>query len=178
MTTPTTQELFLKFCLLSLMAVGGASAVLPEMHRQIVEVSGWISSAEFAALYAITQAAPGPNVLIVSLIGWKLAGIKGALACTIGMCGPTSLLAYGVGKLWYRFSHSPWRKAIERGLAPITIGLVLGSACLLVEATGSSWQLYALAIASAGAAYWSKLNPLWWLAMGGLLGGPGWLQAG
>lgn len=162
--TPTLLELFFKFCLISIMAVGGASAVLPEMHRQVVDVSGWMSSAEFAALYAITQAAPGPNVLIVSLIGWKLAGIKGALVCTVGMCGPTSLLAYNVGKLWYRFGHSPWRKAIERGLAPITIGLVLGSACLLVEATGSSWQMYVLALGSAAASYWSKRNPLYWLS--------------
>ena len=171
MMAPTTLELFIKFCLLSLMAVGGASAVLPEMHRQIVEVSGWMSSAEFAALYAITQAAPGPNVLIVSLIGWKLAGIKGALVCTLGMCGPTSLLAYGMGKLWYRFSHSPWRKAIERGLAPITIGLVLGSACLLVQAAGSNWQLYAVAVASAVVSYWGKQNPLWCLVAGAILGG-------
>jgi len=167
---PSITELFLRFCLLSVMAVGGASAVLPEMHRQIVEVNGWIGSAEFATLYAITQAAPGPNVLIVSLIGWKLAGITGAIVSTIGMCGPTSLLAFGVGKLWDRFSHSPWRKAIERGLAPITIGLMLGSGCLLVQTAGHGWAIYALAGGSAFASYYSRQNPLWWLAIAAVLG--------
>ncbi|MDB5887196.1 MAG: chromate transporter [Rhodocyclales bacterium] len=170
MTPPSILELFLRFCLLSLMAVGGANAVLPEMHRQIVEAHGWISSAEFASLYAIAQAAPGPNVLIVSLIGWKLAGLVGAIACTIGMCAPSSLLAYGAGKLWYRFSGSPWRIAIERGLAPITIGLVLGSGCLLAQTAGGHWQTYALTAGSAVASYRSGKNPLWWLAAGALLG--------
>jgi chromate transporter len=173
MTPPSITELFLRFCLLSLMAVGGANATLPELHRQIVETHGWMSSAEFASLYAITQAAPGPNVLIVSLIGWKLAGFAGALACTIGMCAPSSILAYGVGKLWYRFSQSPWRQAIQRGLAPITIGLVLGSGCLLVKAAGAGWQAYALAAGSAVASYHSRSNPLWWLAAAALLGGLG-----
>ncbi|MDB5800347.1 MAG: chromate transporter [Rhodocyclales bacterium] len=173
MTPPSVVELFFRFCLLSLMAVGGASATLPELHRQIVETHGWISSAEFASLYAITQAAPGPNVLIVSLIGWKLAGLGGALVCTIGMCGPSSLLAFGVGKLWDRFSHSDWRKAIERGLTPITIGLVLGSGCLLVRTTGDSWQVYAFAACGAALSYYSDKNPLWWLAAAALLGGLG-----
>jgi chromate transporter len=170
MTPPSLFELLLRFSLLSIVAIGGASAVLPEMHRQVVEVNGWLGSSEFATLYAITQAAPGPNVLIVSLIGWKLAGIPGALACTLGMCGPSSVLAFGVGHLWDRFSHSPWRKAIEAGLAPITIGLVLGSGCLLVQAAGRDWGIYAIAAASAVAAYMSRRSPLWWLAAGALLG--------
>ena len=167
---PSSTELFVRFCLLSLMAVGGASATLPEMHRQIVELNGWMGSVEFATLYAITQAAPGPNVLIVSLIGWKLAGIWGAIVSTIGMCGPSSLLAFCVGKLWDRFSHSPWRKAIERGLAPITIGLILGSGCLLVQTAGRGWPIYALAGTSAVASYYSRMNPLWWLAIAAILG--------
>lgn len=175
MSTPSLGDLFLRFCLFSLMAVGGANALLPEIHRQVVEVGGWMSSLEFASLYAIAQAAPGPNVLVVSLIGWKVAGIPGALVCTLGMCAPSSALAYGVGHLWYRFSHSPWRKAVERGLAPITIGLVLGSGCLLVSTTGQDWQLYAVAIATAIAAYFSRANPLFWLAGAAALGGFGWL---
>jgi chromate transporter len=167
---PSLIELFVRFCLLSLLAVGGASAALPEIHRQIVEVNGWISSAQFASLYAITQAAPGPNVLIVSLIGWKLAGIGGAVACTIGMCAPSSLLAFFVGKLWDRYGHSPWRVAIERGLAPITIGLILGSGCLLVQTAGHGWLVYVLAAASAVASYYSRLNPLVWLVVAAAMG--------
>lgn len=172
---PTSTDLFLRFCLLSLLAVGGANSTLPEMHRQIVEVNGWISSAEFASLYAITQAAPGPNVLIVSVIGWKIAGITGALACTAGMCGPSSLLAYTVGKLWFRYQHSPWRRIIERALAPITIGLVLGSGCLLTRTTSAHWQGYVLAFVTAILAFRLRVNPLWWLICAALIGATGLL---
>jgi chromate transporter len=173
---PTLTGLFLRFCLFSLMAVGGATALIPEMHRQVVDLQGWMSNGDFAALFAIAQAAPGPNVIFVSLIGWKLAGIPGALVCTLGMCGPSALLAFTVGRLWDRFGHSRWRLAIERGLAPITIGLVLGSGCLLVQATGTRWPLLAVAALSAVLSYRSRKNPLWWLAGAALLGGVGALS--
>jgi chromate transporter len=108
-------QLFLNCCILSLMAVGGANALIPELHRQVVEVNNWMSGGEFASLFAIAQAAPGPNMLIISLIGWKLAGITGALVATLAMCGPSSLLAYGVGQLWERFgdaiSNAAWRQS-------------------------------------------------------------------
>jgi chromate transporter len=147
--------------------------MIPEMHRQVVELNGWMNNADFAALFAIAQAAPGPNVIFVSLIGWKLAGIPGALVCTFGMCAPSALLAFTVGRLWDRFRHSPWRQAIERGLAPITIGLVLGSGCLLVQATGTRWPLLAVAAITAVLSYRSSNNPLWWLAGAAVLGGVG-----
>jgi chromate transporter len=146
------------------------------MHRQVVDLHGWMSSADFATLFAIAQAAPGPNVLFVSLIGWKLAGIPGALVCTLGMCLPSALLAFAVGKLWDRFRDSLLRQAIERGLAPITIGLVLGSGCLLVQATGTRESLLVVASLSAVLSFRSKLNPLWWLAGAALLGGVGALS--
>ena len=176
MTQPSLAGLFLRFSLFSLMAVGGATALIPEMHRQVVELNGWMNNADFAALFAIAQAAPGPNVIFVSLIGWKLAGIPGALVCTLGMCAPSGLLAFAMGRLWDRFQHSPWRKAIERGLAPITIGLVLGSGCLLVKATGTHWQFLGIAGVSAALSYGSRQNPLWWLAGAALLGGVGALS--
>jgi chromate transporter len=173
---PSFTGLFLRFSLFSLMAVGGATAMIPEMHRQVVDLNGWMNNADFAALFAIAQAAPGPNVIFVSLIGWKLAGIPGALVCTLGMCLPSALLAYQVGRLWDRFRPSPWRQAIERGLAPITIGLVLGCGCLLVQATGTRWPLLAIAALSAVLSYRSRQNPLWWLAGAALLGGVGALS--
>ena len=176
MTQPSLSGLFLRFSLFSLMAVGGATALIPEMHRQVVDLNGWMNNADFAALFAIAQAAPGPNVIFVSLIGWKLAGIPGALVCTLGMCTPSALLAFGVGRLWDRFRPSPWRQAIERGLAPITIGQVLGSGCLLVQATGIRWPLLAVAALSAVLSFRSRANPLWWLAGAALLGGVGALN--
>lgn len=173
MTGPSLSELFFRFCLFSLMAVGGANALLPEIFRQVVEVDQWLMSAEFATFYAIAQAAPGPNVLIVALIGWKLLGIPGALACMVGMVTPSSIIAFGVGKLWYRFRTSLWRKAVELGLAPITVGLVLGSGCLLLTTAATNWRLYAVAGATTVAAYFLRHNPLWWLAIAAMLGALG-----
>lgn len=173
--TPSISELFWRFCFFSLMAVGGANALLPEIFRHVVILDKWLLSAEFATFYAIAQAAPGPNVLIVALIGWKLQGLPGALACMIGMVLPSSLIAFGVGKLWYRFRDSPWRKMIERGLAPITIGLVLGSGCLLLNTAASSWKLYLIGIATAIASYFFRHNPLWWLAIAAVCGVMGWV---
>jgi len=174
-TTPSLTALFFRFCLFSLMAVGGATALIPEMHRQVVDLHGWMGNADFAALFAIAQAAPGPNVIFVSLIGWKLAGIPGALVCTLGMCLPAAGLAFAVGRIWDRFQHSPWRRAIEQGLAPLTVGLVLGSGCLLVKATSPHWQLGLAAAASTVLSFCSGRNPLWWLAGAALLGGFGLL---
>jgi chromate transporter len=168
-------RLFFTCCLFSLMAVGGANALIPEMHREVVEVNGWMSSTEFASLFAIAQAAPGPNMLIISLIGWKVAGIAGAVVSTVAMCGPSSLLAFGVGRLLQRFHDAPWRRIIERGLAPITIGLVLGSGCLLAKAANTSWPGYVLTAASVILALRTKLNPLWLLAGGALIGLTGWI---
>lgn len=175
MIAPAFSTLFLRFCLFSLMAVGGANALLPEIFRQTVMVDHWISGNEFATFYAIAQAAPGPNVLIVALIGWKVLGIPGALVSLVGMVVPSSLIAFHVGKLWYRFRSSPWRQAIERGLAPITVGLVLGSGCLLLSKAATNWHLLALGLATTVAAFSLRHNPLWWLALAAILGALGWV---
>lgn len=175
MNQPTLAWLFLRFSLFSLLAVGGATALIPELHRQMVGLNAWMNNGAFAALFAIAQAAPGPDVIFVSLIGWKLAGIRGALVCTLGVCVPSALLAFGLGRIWDRFGDSLWLLAIERGLAPVTLGLVLGSGCLLLKTTGSRWPLLAIAVVSAGLSYHSRKNPLWWLAGAALLGGAGTL---
>jgi len=158
------------FTLLSLVAIGGANAVLPEMHRQVVDVSGWMSGAEFAALFAIAQAAPGPNVLIVSLVGWKVAGLPGALVSTLAMCGPSSVLAFGIGRLAHRFQHAPIRPIIQSGLVPITIGIVLASGYLLAEAVDQNWAAYGITAFTVLIVLKKRLNPLWLLAGGALLG--------
>lgn len=163
------------FALFSLMAVGGAITLIPEMHHYVVESHHWMSGQEFAALFAIAQAAPGPNVLVVSLIGWKVAGLAGALAATVGMCGPSSLLSYYVARWWQRLHGSPWRRAIERGLAPLTIGLVGGSAMLMSEAANQHWRGWLLCAAATLLAWRTRINPLWLLAGGALLGLLGWI---
>jgi len=87
-------EIAWRFASLSLLAIGGINALLPEIHRVVVEVEGWMTSAEFADLFALAQLAPGPNAMVVSLLGWKVAGIAGAFVATIASCGPSSVVCY------------------------------------------------------------------------------------
>jgi chromate transporter len=161
-----------QFGALSLLAFGGANAVAPEMHRQAVEVHHWMNDADFTALFAISQAAPGPNVMISTLVGWKAAGLPGALLATAAMCLPSCVLAYFVAGLWDRFREAPWRAAVAGGLAPVTVGLVGATFWLLVRAADQDARLAIVTAAAAAIAYFTKLNPLWALgaaAAAGLL---------
>lgn len=90
------------FGLMSLFAVGGANAAIPEMHRVAVDVHHWMTDKQFADVFAISQMSPGPNVLIVTLIGYSLAGVAGALVATLAMCGPTAVVAYFVRRVLAR----------------------------------------------------------------------------
>jgi hypothetical protein len=105
------------FLVLSLVAVGGGNSILPDMHRFVVDVHGWMTAAEFSQLYAIAQASPGPNIMVVTLIGWHVAGFPGAVASTLAICTPSSILAYAVAQVWYRFRGRPWRAALQAGRA-------------------------------------------------------------
>ncbi len=159
------------FAGLSLIAFGGASAVVPEMHRLVVEQRHWMSAQQFTDLFAIAQAAPGPNMMIVTLVGWHVAGIAGAILSTLAFCAPGAMLAYVTVRLWYRFRDSPWRKRIQDGLVPVTVGLVASTAWLLAHsAAGNHGFGIIIAMAAAIAAWRSKLNPLWMLATGATLG--------
>lgn len=162
--------LALQFALLSLIAVGGANAVVPEMHRFFVERQGWISESEFADLFAIAQAAPGPNVMIVGLLGWRVAGLLGAVVATVAMCGPSGLLTYCVGQVWHRFRGAPWRAAVQTGLAPLTVGLILATGYILARAADHGWAGYAVTAATVALVLTTKLHPLWLLGAAGLLG--------
>jgi len=163
-------ELFLWFALLSLLAVGGISTILPEMHRIVVEANGWVSAAEFTQLFAVSQAAPGPNVLIASLIGWKVAGFTGALVALAGICLPAAALAWWVGGLWERFRDAPWRALVQRALLPVTVGLVFAGGYVIATPAGLDWRSALIACASAAALYATRLNPLWILGGGGVAG--------
>jgi chromate transporter len=168
-------QLVLHFAVLSLVAVGGANTVVPEMHRWLVETEGWISGSEFADLYAIAQAAPGPNVLIVTLLGWKLAGLVGAVVATLAICAPSGLLAYGVGQVWHRFRGAPWRVAVEAGMAPLTVGLILATGYILARAADQGWAGAAATAATVMLVLTTKVHPLWLLGSAGVLGALGWV---
>lgn len=158
------------FAVLSLFAVGGANAAVPEMHRVAVELRHWMSDRQFAEMFAIAQITPGPNVIITTLIGYHVAGIAGALVATTAMCGPTCLFAYWIGRVWDRFKDAPWRLAIQAGLVPVSIGLLAASAFLIARGAGGSVVNLAIMAATAAAAYLTRLNPLWMFAAAGVIG--------
>ena len=158
------------FALLSLVSVGGMPSVMPEMQRVVVDVQGWMSAAEFTQLFAVAQAAPGPNVLVTALIGWKVAGLAGGMVALGAFCGPAAALAYSVGGFWDRMRDAPWRKVFQRALVPITVGFVFSGGYVLGTPGGLDWSNALIMGASAATLYATRLNPLWIRAAGGLLG--------
>ena len=158
------------FGLMSLFAVGGASSAVPEMHRVAVDVQHWMTDKQFADMFAISQLSPGPNVLIVTLIGYSVAGVAGALAATVAMCGPTAILAYYVSRILQRSSQSRWPALIQAALVPLSIGLMAASALILARTSDQSWIAALITIVAAILAFATRLNPFWMLLAGGLLG--------
>jgi chromate transporter len=162
--------LVLTFGLMSLFAVGGANSAIPEMHRVAVDVRHWMSDRQFADVFAISQLSPGPNVLIVTLIGYSVAGIGGALAATLAMCGPTAILAYYVSGLLRRSSHSRWPAIIQAALVPLSIGLMAASGLILARSSDQNWIAALVTVVAAALAFATRLNPFWMLLAGGVLG--------
>ena len=162
--------LAVQFAIMSLLALGGANAVVPEMHRQAVELRGWMTPREFTDMFAISQAAPGPNVMLVTLIGYHVAGVAGALVTTLAMCGPTAVLAHFLGRTWDRFKDAHWRVVVQAGLVPISVGLVGASAIVLTRASDHNWVAGVITAATAVTAYSTRWNPLWLIGIAGVLG--------
>lgn len=167
------QSLLVHFASLSFVAFGGGNAVLPEMHRMVVDEAHWMSSGDFSELFAIAQAAPGPNILMVTLIGWKVAGLKGALVATLAMIGPSSVLAFSVSKIWKRFEKTRFIKALVDGIVPITLGFITASGLLLARAADKGPSLFMVTGFAAVLVFFSRLNPLWILGAAALLGAAG-----
>jgi chromate transporter len=113
------------FALLSILAVGGGTAVLPQMKHEVVSQHRWLSANQFADIYSLGQIAPGPNMNMVTVIGYRVAGLPGALLVLLAFYLPSCTLAFAVSKIWDHFEGSPWRDAVQRGMAPITVGLML-----------------------------------------------------
>lgn len=163
-------QLILWFSVLSLLSFGGLSSIMPEFQRVVVETNRWVTSAEFTQLFAVSQAAPGPNVLICALIGWQVAGLAGAIAALAAITGPAGVLAWYVSGAWDRFKDAPWRANVQRALLPVTVGLVLAGGYVLGTPNGLDWQSALVMTASAATLFMTRVNPLWILAAGGLAG--------
>jgi len=167
--------LALCFLTVSLLAFGGANAVIPEMHRQAVDVAHWMTDRQFVSLYALAQAAPGPNVMVVTLIGWHVAGLEGALVATAAMMLPSVTLTFLVFRLWTYFRHRRWLETIQNGLTPVTVGLVSSSAFLLAKTSDHGMLAFLLTASTAALTYWTRVNPLWVFGVAACLGGFGLL---
>jgi chromate transporter len=163
------------FAVLSLFAVGGANAAIPEMHRVAVDVMHWMSDAQFADMFALAQVTPGPNVIIVALIGYHVAGLEGAAVAVGAMVGPTCLLAFFVARTWERFKDARWRIALQAGLVPLSLGLIAASAFVLARASDHSVLAGLITAATATVAFSTRINPLWAFAVAGALGFAGWV---
>ncbi len=166
----TLISLAIIFSELSVLAFGGGNTILPEMQRQVVEVHGWMTAADFSALFALGQAAPGPNLMVVTLVGWHVAGWMGMLVTTIAKFGPSSIITIIVLGLWERFKDKPWRGIVQAGIFPMTIGLVAASASLITEASVHSWLLGLITAVVALVASTTRVHPLWLLLIGSLVG--------
>lgn len=163
------------FALLSLFAVGGANAAIPEMHRVAVDVMHWMNDRQFADMFAIAQVSPGPNVIIVALIGYHVAGFAGGAVATAAMCGPTCLLAFFVSRVWDRFKDAPWRIAIQTGMVPLSLGLIGASAFVLARTADHNVYAGLITAATAAVAFFTRINPLWLFVVAGVMGLSGWL---
>jgi chromate transporter len=167
--------LAVNFALLSLFAIGGVNATIPEMHRVAVEVMHWMSDRQFADMFAIAQVSPGPNMMIVALIGYHAAGFAGAAVATVAMIGPSCTLAFVVARVWDRFKEAHWRIALQAGLVPVSLGLITASVFVLARTADHTAVAGLITAATAVVAYATRINPLWLFAAGGLLGLTGWL---
>jgi chromate transporter len=154
------------FAILSLVSIGGVNAVLPEIRRQVVDVQGWMNEAAFANLFAISHVAPGPNIIMVSLIGFQLAGLAGLLVATLAIMLPSCSLAFLAGRIVRRWSDRRWIRLLKEGLIPLALGLILASGMAMMRTADHDALTIAISLATAAFVVFSRRNPLWAIAAG------------
>ncbi len=155
---------------LSLLAVGGVNSIVPAIAREVVEQRQWMTAHQFSQLFAIAQAVPGPNMLVVALIGQREAGLAGGLAATAATVLPAGALVLTASHFWNRFQGARWRQAVQRAMLPISGGFMLSAALVLVRAADAWWLMAALTAISAFLCLRTKIHPLWLLSGGALAG--------
>jgi chromate transporter len=162
-------HLALSFALLSILAVGGGTAVLPEMQSLLAHQFG-IDHTQFVHIYSFGQLAPGPNMLMVLVIGYQLAGLMGAGIVLLSFFLPSSVLCFYVGRLWNRFGESPWRRAVQNALEPISLGLMASGVYAVGKASIVSPITLTLALITFYLILKTKLNPVYLILSSGCIG--------
>lgn len=147
------------FGMLSVLAVGGGLAVLPEMKKLTVEQYHWVTADEFVDFYSLGQMAPGPNMVMVTLIGYKVAGLVGAISVLVAFFLPASVLTFGANRLWHRLSAWPWRESIRRGLGPVTVGLMIAGVISIGKVAIDMVGAAVLAVVVAALVLTTRINP-------------------
>lgn len=187
-------DLFLHFASLSLLAVGGAITTAPDMHRYLVGEQHWLSDPQFSSSIALSQAAPGPNVLFVALLGWNVGlnagggpaagwtawamALLGVLVTMVAIMLPSSILTYTATQWGHRNRELRAVRAFKAGMAPIVIALLIATGWLLTAAhddpahDGPLWLLTAVA---ALLVWRTRLHLLWLIGAGALAGALGWV---
>lgn len=163
-------QLLIFFLSIAPFTIAGAQTLIPELFRYFVQTNRYMSASEFATVLALAQIAPGPNMLVVSLLGWKVAGVSGMLVGTTALIGPTSILAYYFGKAMDRLKGAAWLSVVKVALAPVVIGLMLSSGLITSRAANHDLIGWALTAASAAVIYKTSRNPLWVLGGGAAVG--------
>jgi chromate transporter len=162
------------FALLSLLAVGGAITSASDMQRYLVGDRGWIDALQFNAAVAIAQAAPGPNILFVALLGWSVAGPLGMVATMAGILLPSSLLTAVVSRYGHARRDALGVRAFSVGLAPLTIGLLLATGWVLAQPSRGHWGAMLLVPVTLLFMLKTSRGPLWMIALGAVVGALGW----
>jgi chromate transporter len=163
-------SLFLKLSTFSLIAFGGINALLPSLLNLSVHQEHWIDLQTFADYFAIAQASPGPNFMTVTLIGWHVGGIVGALLATLAIAWPSSILVYFLQRLILRMNDERKKRAIQYAAAALAIGLVLSSAWQIALQINYSYAAYGLTLLTIGLTVFTRWHPLYLIALGAALG--------
>ncbi|WCM91027.1 chromate transporter [Acidovorax sp. NCPPB 2350] len=179
-------HLFAYYLSISLLSVGGAITTAPDMHRFLVGRQGWLTDPQFNASIAIAQAAPGPNVLFIGLLGWNVGmnaggwatGLLGMALTLVAAMLPSSLLTWLATRWGHRNRHRRGVRAFKQGMAPVVVGLLLATAFVLGSAHGGfaqSWRLWAVSAVCMLVVWRTRIHLLWLLGAGALLGALGWV---
>ncbi len=166
-------DLIAVFGRLGLLAVGGVLPVLPDLHHAAVEVHHWVSDSEFTTLFALAQSAPGPNMMVVTLLGARVAGVGGGIVASVAFILPPCTLVFFVGRLWQRLRGRPWLATVQTGLTAVTVGLVAAAGYLLVRSAGDDASARAGIAAATVIFLRTRLHPLWVFGLCAALGAAG-----
>jgi chromate transporter len=158
------------FSYLSVLTIGGGMAAFPELKALTVDVHHWLTFPQLIHLYSVGQMAPGPNMMMIVAIGQWVAGLPGAIVVLIAFFLPTAVLSFFMGRLWNRLDKWPWRTSIQRGLAPVSIGLLLAGSLTMATGAVTGWVTAAVAVSVFAIVLRSRINPALLILCGAVVG--------